>query len=65
MGVLTEKRLKEQSRLDGTSEDQPSRRDGRNEFFTTRLLMFELNSYLILPFLLVSKLNILKKIQLK
>lgn len=53
--------LKEQSRLDGTSEDQPSRKNGRNESFTTRLWVFESTSYLILPFSAVNKLNMFLK----
>lgn len=52
--------LKEQSRLDGTSEDQPSRQNGRNESFTTRLWMFELTSYLILSFSAINQ-YLLKK----
>lgn len=45
----------------GVSEDQPSRRDGGNGSLTTRFLKFKLTSYLILPFLVVSKINIFKK----
>lgn len=48
-------------RLDGTSEEQPSRRNDRNKASPTRLLKFESTSYLILPFSIVNRRNILKK----
>ena len=57
--------MKEESRLDGISEDQPCRRDGRSGSFTARFLKLKLTSYLILQFLVVNKINTFLKNSVK